>query len=1188
MAQQDLTALLAQSFSSQAAAQQVGIDGGLNLKTEPQRLASPAVTRADNVWNVSVSNVQQLPALSSIVPSLNTPFLHLYNIATRDLSPPAPTGDLLLLAEYPDTVTGGGFTRSLWSWNSGQTINYVQGTLPFSLRMRPFASNLGVSNTGSATNLSTPALYGNQIVFARDEASTTTRRYLAGSIQNFAFAGASGYCDGLTQNVRFSLGSNVVACDALGLQNSSYAAVLVVGSSSTNLYLMSFNAATSVTSVPIATGPANYNAPNAQLFNHAGRTYLGYTGPASTYAPQIMDVYTNAISTPANNPTASSVPTNFAVGSPYTHQTQTDTTYFAMVYNGKLYVIARSTSGTFAVVTTGVTLPVPATIPAGTYNFAATVAVNITDNQGGIGPGATHAITVFGHYPEQLSASLIGNSSYNIAMQSIYCANYIFTAASSAPATTNGTLVATGSTVVFRTPAGVGLVSKAFTVNPAEARYAGPTAAKQAVVCVQSGATEPELDSGYQGSGTPYARLNGRDSTPTYFLINHAGDIVGRFLEFGACTRPATFIGHGTNASPASPAQFPQVASLANPLFSDGTGDDSSVLSISVPVWGNIQLKTAQILSSSIGVPYQNRLVVNYTYQPVAATLALNASASAPPTVNVGPHTYISGPVMQVHDGNGVVEQNYHFGGHNMVIAPSYTGTATQPVSLNYYVNYYFIYVWYDGQGRLHRSTPSLASVVQVQNGVTLNSVTCYVPCPNSVKDLNGQGIVAEIYKTINNATDGNAYLIGTVAVPSIGKGTTAGPNYVSFTDGLATYYGSLSAQPALYTATVSSTSTGYTYAATPPRCLFWQVAGKGRCFGLAQVAGAHRLYYSSVASDILPFEWNPYNYAPVPPDIGDARSLEVMDDKVIVLGTRGNAVMNGDGPASSGTTNAPNPGDGFSPVTPIPTPAGVVGTGSPARTPDGVVFQGYSGVQLIGRDLTVSPIGAPVDVLTGRQVNNVGTVYGRAVTLPTLQSVVWVNPRGPALVYSYLTQKFSTWPLLPNAALLTQKLNGSVYAAIQPIVGTQLTPYGVGTPGADLGVLGSTYAPISGTSTAPGIVLETPWIMIGSQIGGEGDLWDMVLVGTWLGPHTLQVEQAYDYGAYVLTQSISMALQPTAYRTRWRPLTNSRVAAVRYRITLLPITTLNAGYPMANLADLVVYSKPQVGTYRTPQGLNT
>lgn len=94
----------------EADASSKGLDGGLNAKTDPQRLAPPATTRADNAWYISPGAVDQLPAFASAMPA---GFMHIYNLAAKDTLSPTLAGDTMVHGELPDPV--GPFTTPVWA-----------------------------------------------------------------------------------------------------------------------------------------------------------------------------------------------------------------------------------------------------------------------------------------------------------------------------------------------------------------------------------------------------------------------------------------------------------------------------------------------------------------------------------------------------------------------------------------------------------------------------------------------------------------------------------------------------------------------------------------------------------------------------------------------------------------------------------------------------------------------------------------------------------------------------------------------------------------------------------------------------------------------------------------------------------------------------------------------------------------
>lgn len=1161
-----------------------GIDGGLNLKTDASKLAPPATTRSDNGWYVSPGVVGQLPAFASTMQAATS---HVYNIHARDLQQPSTTGDIMLHGEVrdaPDSATNL-FTSPLWSDGNGATSNYQQPLPPWNARTRIMTGRLSVEGGG-----------------VTDRSNLMTARQEAGDPSSLKYA--MGYYDGSTYvyvtfslldgqvELPYTLSYNLGAAQFVqmaGIQGTQHWVIVALNGQTLTSHRFDF-AGNFISKYVITTSCQSVTATLGQISNtfevvqHAGKTFAAYINQASTtrYEVNLCNLINNGNLT-TGRVSATSTGRGFCVVSPYTHTPQTGTTYLGIVHDGSFVVMAQPPLGASAYqVGATLSLPVAANTGAsstqGTADFSTTAAACIFDDKGGTGATASLGFTVFQHYPEQLQFNSAAAQGW---WQSLAVTTFSFQAQGGVT-----TLVASN---YFRTPSGVALCSKAFSANPPEAQYAGASGAKNAYVLVRCGAFEPSISFDTSRAINPYIS----DSTygqPTYFIIDHQARVVGRFFDslapLGDDRRLAnngSFLAVVTATAKlayASPAY-----SLATPLFSTSNGD-LSLCDITLPVWAQVNSIPRPVVTS-YGVTYYRAMPAGIIQQPANITLSLSAQAASCPPVQAGPYTVLSGPMTCIHDGRGVVEANYHFQTHNPVV--SVTTTTTGPGAGSSGTYYWrVVWEWYDSLGRIHRSTPSAQFPGVVGSGAFLKSANVYCPPPVTAKAAVGGVLYARLYRSELNATSGIYYLVSTTTV----QGYSDSNRFSTLVDSgfmldasVGTNLGvnALTQQPRLYT----SFSNGvYAYASQPPLPFIWQCGAKGRAFGLTQTFGQQRLYYTSAASGQFPFEWNQLNYAPIPPDLGDVRSIEAIDDKIILFGTRHNGVMNGDGPggATTDVLGTPIPNDGFSMIQPLPTPAGIVGTGAPARIPDGLVFQGISGIQLVGRDLTIQPIGAAVDPLTGRQVGNRGTVYGRALTIAALQSVVWCNPTGAPLVYNYLTQKWSTWPLLAGAVAMAQRLDGQVYAAIQPVSGAKFLGLATATtPGADYGVLGTGYAPIyRGLDTSGGLVLETPWILPGGTSGGEGQLWDCTITGSYMGPHQVQIEQAYNYASqYTSMQNFPVTAAPLFYQFRVRPRSASRVWAVRYRITLLPLTTLSSGYAMATLNDLVVNFGSKQGTTR-------
>ena len=1167
----------------------VGVDGGLNVKTDPISLKPPSTTRADNAWYVTPGQVKQLPAFASVLPTAqatNQQVLLSHNLGTRDPQGPSVNGDVLYHTEVYDNVSNvstspvlmtninpatklGSITPELNNVADGQPV------FPFVTRQEAFGnfatavsasttpcpSYLGVTqwtpdssgliryaivnpNTGVTlnSNASMKVLVG--FLATRGESNTALFELFTSATPTVLWAGAEPIAG--TSNFVVAYAVNT------GSLNLSYQTVSFVTGS--------------LTTVNLGTVATNTDgSPAVDMFVHNSQTYLIYVPNAGTLT--VLNIGTGVSTT-----TFTGAPAIIGAGSLFSASPTSNTTaptYFGLLVNRTLYVCSLN-AGAFSVRQTQ-TLPNVSSSATNTTRYTRQTGAVL--NIGGPLSGTLGvSLNFVCYYPVFESYGHAAPATNNTVAEQVCCTPVQYIASTNT--------VTLGTANVFRNVGGAEICGRAFQNSPAELSPISEMGPKNTFCPVRTGSREL--------SSYAVTTTNPQYGQPTYFLLDHQARPAARWAEGQAPV--ATLTGLTGIAET-------DCCGLSRPLFL-ASPNDLSVQDIFVPY--ALQTNTAfpsSIITLSTSVPVSNAdaTPLNPQYLVGSLTLSMQSQVANPPIVQAGKNNLLTGTMSALYDGRQTFEANWHWACQNL------NGTVTPSGTAQFYY-YAAIWKWVDAQGLTHRSAPSKLFLATTSGTLTAGSLIIPAPYTSRFTGVNTAAvymndITCEIYRSITAYTDQTCYYVGNVPAFGMPTGLTSPPldggnnfpsMYLSFTDP-AIADSSLTARPRLYTS-VNSNAAATPYPSNPPPPFIWQCAAKGRVFGLAQVVGQYRVYYSSIWSAGIPIEWNAFNYQVVPPEIGDARSVEAIDDKIVIFGTRRNAYFYGDGPPPSNAAGIPNPGDGFSPVYPLPTPAGVLGTGTPVVVPDGIIFQGSSGFQLLGRDLTIKAAGAEVDPITGRQVGNTGTVFGRGTLLPGLQSVVWANPAGAALVYNYLLKKWSTWPLLSNTQSLAQRLDGTVFAAIQPISGSQLLPASTGGLGADFGTLGSTFSFNSPTGTPAGLVLETPWIPVGTGPSGDGELWEAMLLGTWLGSHTLQVETALNYGAYsangAAPQVFPLTTAPAnGYQFRVTPPSTSQVRAVRYRVSLLPTSSLQAQYAMANISDFVIYAGSMQGTTRLSGG---
>lgn len=323
---------------------------------------------------------------------------------------------------------------------------------------------------------------------------------------------------------------------------------------------------------------------------------------------------------------------------------------------------------------------------------------------------------------------------------------------------------------------------------------------------------------------------------------------------------------------------------------------------------------------------------------------------------------------------------------------------------------------------------------------------------------------------------------------------------------------------PAIYTA-------GGVVPNLPPPPTSFLTAHQNRLFG---VDGENKLrvWYSHEVSSGYPVELNPLVlYLDLPPTGGDVVGLGSLDDKLIVFKERCIYWTAGHGPDPTGV-------GAFSEPALLTADVGLRDAGSIALAPAGLMFRSRKGIYLLGRDLSISYAGAPVEDHLSDSI----TV--RAALLCPLANEV---------------RFYCTWQGLQSTKVLV--LN---YLVGQ--WGTHTT-YAFGTTGAELSPSTGrveTIGPLGQVmSEDPDVFLDgevpysrlvrTGWIPLG-QIQGYGRFHRMLLLGHWLSAHNLTVTLEFDYGS--LLQAVTIPAQSYASLAQYQvnPKTH-RCSALRVTI---------------------------------------
>lgn len=229
----------------------------------------------------------------------------------------------------------------------------------------------------------------------------------------------------------------------------------------------------------------------------------------------------------------------------------------------------------------------------------------------------------------------------------------------------------------------------------------------------------------------------------------------------------------------------------------------------------------------------------------------------------------------------------------------------------------------------------------------------------------------------------------------------------------------------------------------------------------------------------------------------GPVRSLAPMDDKLIIGKKNAFLYINGRGPDNTGANNQ------YSEATFITATVGCENQRSLVLIPDGLMFQSDKGIWLLGRDLSTTYIGAPVeDFVLGANVVS-------AATIPETNQVRFIMDSGITLVYDYFYAQWSIFTGVPG-------VSSCIFEDMHTFINDE----------------GEVYQESAGTyldGSRPVLMsFKTGPLRLGT-LQGYQRAYFLYLLGTYYSPHKLVVNLFYDYEP---SASQSIIISPVNYST--------------------------------------------------------
>jgi hypothetical protein len=433
----------------------------------------------------------------------------------------------------------------------------------------------------------------------------------------------------------------------------------------------------------------------------------------------------------------------------------------------------------------------------------------------------------------------------------------------------------------------------------------------------------------------------------------------------------------------------------------------------------------------------------------------------------------IVGGILQGYDGVSVTELGFNLYPENVTLAATGSDGNLGAGSYQYVVEY----EWTDNNGQIYRSAPSVRATITTAatNHVTVSGyyLTLTSKPPTSISIV--------IYRTLVNGT--NLYRITSLLAPKANSGTAGQWTFVDTNSDT----------------TISSNDLNYTTGGTlsniaPPANAFLTTYNN-RVF-LGGLSDKNLLWYSQTVADnsnanTIPPQFCAELTMGCDPRGGDITALGLLNQTLIIFKSGEIFAVGGNGPDANG-----NNSDYGDPQL-ISSDVGCINPNTVVITAAGLFFQSQRGIYLLDQSLNTSYVGSPVE-----DVVNAMTITS-CVESPRDAQIIFCSSNGTAVVYDYFHEQWSTWT--------------NHYAADVVIYRNAITYV---TPGGRVYMQNRTSFTDAGTSVLMSWTLPN---LAFAGIQGYQRVFRCFILGTYKGPHQLQVNVAYDYNdSYTQTATVS------------------------------------------------------------------
>jgi len=541
------------------------------------------------------------------------------------------------------------------------------------------------------------------------------------------------------------------------------------------------------------------------------------------------------------------------------------------------------------------------------------------------------------------------------------------------------------------------------------------------------------------------------------FIIGSAIYVLG---AYSSAYQPSYFVINGSLSTSAYPVVIAKLA------YSNGGG----YLTLGLPgiSLNGTTASSAYLVKDLIEATNKTQGATNTA--PVYSQTGINLASFDLTTVGlntseIGGNLNLSGGYLWAYDGYSLTEQGFHLWPDSVEAA--FLDQAGGMSAQQYY--YVAVYEWSDNQGNVFRSAPSIPVNANNTHGNARYDI--FVPTLRVTSKIANPAKIS-IYRW--STAQPIYYQITSITSPILNDPTI---DYITYVDSVAD--SSIAGNNILYT-------TGGVVENIGPPATSAMTLYKSRLF-LVDSEDRNLLWFSKQVIENTPVEMSDLFTIYVAPttsaafNTGPITALSALDDKLIIFKNDAIYYITGTGPDNTGANND------FSDPIFITSTVGCANQNSVAFIPSGLLFQSDKGIWLLGRDLSTSYIGAPVEDFNSFKVSS-------AVNIPATNQARLTLSNGVTLMYDYYFNQWGTFVNVPA-------VSSCIYQGLHTYINS----------------FGKTYQETPGKyidGSSPVLIgLTTGWI---NPAGLQGYIrsYFFYILGQYFTPHKLQVSVAYDYNS--------------------------------------------------------------------------